>query len=635
MKKALQRLCLAVITTFSACTNFAEEDIPLGLSVIANDTTLSDSSDSFIVTVSSGSIWSIANQPSWIETNSIARSSSSIYEWDVVFAAERNTGYNREGTISFSSGTQTESVVVMQKGTKGAFVPVKSVSCSPNEKTLYRGERFQLTYTINPKDASDQSVDWESSTPSVATVSGGVVEALAAGTTTITLTTRDGGEKAYCTITVIIPVESVALNENSVTIREGETYTLIATVSPSDAEDKSVTWSSSNTSVASVSSSGVITAKTVGNATITVKTNDGAKTATCQVTVKSKAIPVTGISLNKTTMSLAAGESEYLYATISPSNATDKSVSWTSSNTAIATVSSSGYVTAKAVGSAEITATTTDGGKKATCTVTVLPVAVTGITLNKSSLSMLENDSETLIATIIPSNATNKAVSWSSSNSAVASVNANGLVLAKAAGNAIITVTTEDGQKTANCSVSVQSDPYGAVDLGLSVKWASYNYGASSITSTGGYYMWGDPTGTGSPMFFDPPSVNHISGTQYDIVRRNWGGSWRIPTRSEINELYSNCTWTATTINGVAVLKVTGRNGASIYLPYTGYGMPDDGPVGTVKVYDTGKVYMMSEESYGDSYGRFVYIFNFTSSGSKSTSSYNASFVSFPLRPVR
>ena len=635
MRKTLQRLCLVAITTISACTNFAEEDIPLGLSVKANNTILSDHSDSFIVTVSSGSIWSIANQPSWIETNSIARSSSSTYEWDVMFAAESNTGYNREGTISFSSGTQTESVVVLQKGTKGAFVPVKSVSCSPNEKTLYRGERFQLTYTIDPKDASDQSVDWESSTPSVATVSGGIVEALSAGTTTITLTTRDGGEKASCKVTVIIPVESVALNENSVTIREGETYTLIATVSPSDAEDKSVTWFSSNTSVASVSSSGVITAKTVGNATITVKTNDGAKTATCQVTVKSKAIPVTGISLNKTTMSLAAGESEYLYATITPSNATDKSVSWTSSNTAIATVSSSGYVTAKAVGSTVITATTTDGGKKATCNVTVLPVAVTGVTLNKSSLSMLENDSETLIATIIPSNATNKAVSWSSSNSAVASVNADGLVLAKAAGNAVITVTTEDGQKTANCSVSVQSDPYGAVDLGLSVKWASYNYGASSITSTGGYYMWGDPTGTGEPMFFTPPSVNSISGTQYDIVRRNWGGNWRIPTKSEINELHSNCTWTATTVNGVSVIKVTGRNGASIYLPFTGYGMPDDGPIGTITISDSNKAYMMSAESYGDSYGRFVYVFGFTSSGGKSSVSYNASFVKFPIRPVR
>lgn len=635
MRKTLQRLCLAAITTISACTNFAEEDIPLGLNVKANNTILSDYSDSFIVTVKSGLIWSIANQPSWIETNSIARSSSSTYEWDVVFAAGSNTGYNREGTISFSSGTQTESVVVLQKGTKGAFVPVKSVSCSPNEKTLYRGERFQLTYTIDPKDASDQSVDWESSTPSVATVSGGIVEALSAGTTIITVTTRDGGEKASCNITVIIPVESVALNENSVTIREGETYTLIATVSPSDAEDKSVTWSSSNTMVASVSSSGVISAKSVGNATITVKTNDGAKTATCQVTVKSKAIPVTGISLNKTTMSLAAGESESLYATITPSNATDKSVSWTSSNTEIATVSSSGHVTAKAVGSAVITATTTDGGKKATCSVTVLPVAVTDITLNKSSLSMLENDSETLIATIIPSNATNKAVSWSSSNSAVASVNANGLVLAKAAGNAVITVTSVDGQKTASCSVSVQSDPYGAVDLGLSVKWASYNYGASSITSTGGYYMWGDPTGTGEPLFFTPPSVNSISGTQYDIVRRNWGGNWRIPTRSEINELHSNCTWTATTVNGVSVIKVTGRNGASIYLPFTGYGMPDDGPIGTITISDSNKAYMMSAESYGDSYGRFVYVFGFTSSGGKSSVSYNASFVKFPIRPVR
>ena len=396
-----------------------------------------------------------------------------------------------------------------------------------------------------------------------------------------------------------------------------------------------MTWSSSNTMVASVSSSGVISAKSVGNATITVKTNDGAKTATCQVTVKSKAIPVTGISLNKTTMSLAAGESESLYATITPSNATDKSVSWTSSNTEIATVSSSGYVTAKAVGSAVITATTTDGGKKATCSVTVLPVAVTDITLNKSSLSMLENDSETLIATIIPSNATNKAVSWSSSNSAVASVNANGLVLAKAAGNAVITVTSVDGQKTASCSVSVQSDPYGAVDLGLSVKWASYNYGASSITSTGGYYMWGDPTGTGEPLFFTPPSVNSISGTQYDIVRRNWGGNWRIPTRSEINELHSNCTWTATTVNGVSVIKVTGRNGASIYLPFTGYGMPDDGPIGTITISDSNKAYMMSAESYGDSYGRFVYVFGFTSSGGKSSVSYNASFVKFPIRPVR
>ena len=635
MRKTLQRLCLAAITTISACTNFTEEDIPLGLSVKANNTILSDSSDSFIVTVSSGSIWSIANLPSWIETNSIARSSSSTYEWDIVFAAERNAGYNREGTISFSSGTQTESVVVLQKGSKGAYVPVKSVSCSPNEITLYRGERFQLTYAIDPKDASDQSVDWESSTPSVATVSGGIVEALSAGATTITLTTRDGGEKAYCKVTVIIPVESVALNENSVTIREGETYTLIATVSPSDAEDKSVTWSSSNTSVASVSSSGVITAKTVGNATITVKTNDGAKTATCQVTVKSKAIPVTGISLNKTTLSLASGDSETLYATITPSNATDQTVSWTSSNTSVATVSSTGLVTAKTVGNATITATTTDGGKKATCSVTVTPIIVTGVTLNKYSLSMYENDSETLIATVSPSNATNKNVSWSSNNTSVATVSSYGQVQAKAAGKATITVTTEDGQIKATCAVTVAADPYGAVDLGLSVKWASFNYGASSITAPGGYYFYGDPTGNAVIHSFTPPNVNSISGTQYDIVRRNWGGNWRIPTRSEINELYSLCTWTSTTLNGVSVLKVTGPSGASIYLPFTGCAFPADGPIGTTQIYDGNNAYLMSDNSYSDSNGRFVYIYYFTSSGQRNSVSYRADFIKFPIRPVR
>lgn len=643
MRKVYLFLCLVVIATISACTNFAEEEVPIGLSLHTNNTTLSESTATFLVTVRSGSIWSIGEIPSWIETHSIARSFSSIYEWNIVFAAQANTGFNREGTISFSSGTQTETITVSQIGSRGAYVPVESISLSTNELTLGRGESYELIYTILPKDASNQTIDWNFSDPSVANVSNSglahdgviLIDAIAAGTTTISVTTNDGGKQASCRITVIIHAESVSLSENAITLTEGEMYKLTATVFPSDAADKSITWSSSNTSVATVSDSGWITAKAVGSATISAKANDGGKAATCQVTVKSKAIPVTGISLDKSSMSLAIGDSEYLNATITPSDATDKSVSWTSSNTAIATVSSSGHVTAKAVGNAIITATTTDGSKKATCSVTVSSVAVTGVSLNKSSLSLYENDSETLIATFTPSNATNKAVTWSSSNSAVATVDSNGQVLAKAAGNAVITVTSEDGQKTANCSVSVKSDPYGAVDLGLSVKWASFNYGASSVTSTGGYYLWGDPTGNGEPLFFTPPSVNSVSGTQYDIVRTNWGGNWRIPTRAEINELHSNCTWTTTTLNGVSVIKVTGRNGASIYLPFTGFAMPDDGPIGTITISDSNKVYMMSAESSGESYGRFVYVFGFSSSGGKSSVSYNASLVKFPIRPVR
>ena len=341
------------------------------------------------------------------------------------------------------------------------------------------------------------------------------------------------------------------------------------------------------------------------------------------------------MNLDNSSITLEVGSTKTLVATVVPSDAIDKSVTWSSNNTSVATVSTAGTVTAKAVGSAVITVRTNDGGKTATCNVTVSPISVTGVSLNKYSVSMYENDSETLIATVSPANATNKAVTWSSSNYAVANVNSAGQVTAMAAGTAVITATTVDGGYTANCSVTVQSDPYGAVDLGLSVKWASYNVGSSSVTAVGGYYMWGDPNGTGQPFEFTPPSVSSISGTQYDIARRKWGGNWRIPTRAEINELYSNCSFTNTTVNGVAVLKVTGPSGASIYLPYTGYGMPDDGPVGTVTVTDKSKVYMMSAESYGDSYGRFVYVFSFTSSGSRNSVSYNASFVKFPVRPVR
>ena len=543
------------------------------------------------------------------------------------------------GVVTAKASGSATITVTSNNGAKSAIcsvtviVPVTGVSLNNTSLTMGVGDTQTLTATVTPSNATDKAVFWSSSNTSVATVSStGVVTAKAAGSATINVTTNDGAYKATCSVTVIVPVTGVSLNQTSLSMEVGDTQTLTTTVTPSNATDKTVTWSSSNTSVATVSSSGVVTAKAAGSATITVTTNDGAKKATCAVTVR---VPVTAVSLDITSMAMKVGDTQTLTATVTPSNATDKTVTWSSSNSSVATVTSSGVVTAKSVGSATIVVKTTDGGKTATCSVTVSPVSVTGVTLNKYSLSMYENDTETLIATVSPSNATNKTVSWSSSNSAVVIVSSSGQVSAIAAGNAVITVTTEDGQKTATCSVNVQSDPYGAVDLGLSVKWASFNYGASSVTSTGGYYMWGDPSGSGVAMQYTPPSVNNISGTQYDIVRKNWGGNWRIPTRSEINELYSSCTWTSTTVNGVSVLKVTGRNGASIYLPFTGCAFPDDGPIGTISITDSSNAYMMSSESYGDSYGRFAYVFYFTPSGSRSSVSYNASFIKFPIRPVR
>ena len=543
------------------------------------------------------------------------------------------------GVVTAKSIGSATITVTTKDGNKTAtcnvtvVVPVSGVSLDQTSLTMIPGDTQTLTATVTPSNASDKTVTWTSSNTSVATVSSsGVVTAKTGGSATITVTTNDGGKTATCAVTVNVPVTGVSLNKNSLTLSEGDSQTLTATVAPSNATDKTVAWASDNEAVAVVTTAGVVVAKTPGNAVITVTTNDGAKTASCAVSVKPR---VTGVNLDNSSITLEVGSTKTLVATVVPSDAIDKSVTWSSNNTSVATVSTAGTVTAKSVGSAVITVRTNDGGKTATCNVTVSPISVTGVSLNKYSVSMYENDSETLIATVSPANATNKAVTWSSSNYAVANVNSAGQVTAMAAGTAVITATTVDGGYTANCSVTVQSDPYGAVDLGLSVKWASYNVGSSSVTAVGGYYMWGDPNGTGQPFEFTPPSVSSISGTQYDIARRKWGGNWRIPTRAEINELYSNCSFTNTTVNGVAVLKVTGPSGASIYLPYTGYGMPDDGPVGTVTVTDKSKVYMMSAESYGDSYGRFVYVFSFTSSGSRNSVSYNASFVKFPVRPVR
>ena len=167
-------------------------------------------------------------------------------------------------------------------------------------------------------------------------------------------------------------------------------------------------------------------------------------------------INVTGISVSPTSLTLTEGEHSQITATITPNNATNKNVSWSSSNTNVATVSN-GTVNAVAPGNATITATSEDGNYTATCTVTVnaMPIVnVTGVTLNKANTTIEVGGSETLVATVAPNNATNKAVTWTSSNTSIATVS-NGVINAVAAGNTTITVTTVDGGFTDTCAVEV------------------------------------------------------------------------------------------------------------------------------------------------------------------------------------
>lgn len=200
----------------------------------------------------------------------------------------------------------------------------------------------------------------------------------------------------------------------------------------------------------------VVTLRNTANANVSSSVTEGS------VTVLPPPVRVTGVSLNKTATELQAGQTEKLTATVLPANAENKAVNWSSNKTAVASVDSTGKITAKAPGSAVITVTTQDGNKKATCTVTVVPkppVKVTGVTLNNTALALQIGQSQTLTASVMPANATNKAVTWKSSDTQVVTVDASGKVTALKSGTARITVTTVDGSKTAECTVTVSAPP--------------------------------------------------------------------------------------------------------------------------------------------------------------------------------
>ena len=249
-------------------------------------------------------------------------------------------------------------------------------------------------------------------------------------------------------------VTSIKLSTTSTTISVGESTTLTATIAPENATDKTITWSSSNTSVATVTN-GRVTAISVGTATITAQA--GSAKAVCTVTVNP--IDVASVTLSQTSVEIFIGEETDLTATVTPENATNKTVIWSSSNTSVATVTN-GRVTAISVGTATITAQA--GSAKANCTITVKPIEVTHITLSHSSISLLLGESTMLTATVYPDNATDKTITWSSSNSNIATIS-DGNVVAVGVGYAII--TAKAGNLKVECNVAVSPIDVTAVSL--------------------------------------------------------------------------------------------------------------------------------------------------------------------------
>lgn len=255
-------------------------------------------------------------------------------------------------------------------------VPVSSVSITQATAEMKIGETIQLSASVQPSNATEKTVSWTSSNQTVAIVAGGKVTALAEGSSTITASC--GGKSATCQVTVsksYVAVTSVALNKESTSLNKGESETLVATVKPDDATDKTVIWSSSETSVVTVDNSGKVTAVAGGDAVITAKAGD--KHAICTVSVT---VPVESIALDKENLSLEEEGTATLTAILKPDDATDKTVIWSSIDPSIATVTNGG-ITAMKTGETDIIAETYNG-KEAKCHVIVLPRSYSDLSVN-------------------------------------------------------------------------------------------------------------------------------------------------------------------------------------------------------------------------------------------------------------
>ncbi|MTH16434.1 Ig-like domain-containing protein [Flavobacterium sp. LC2016-01] len=475
----------------------------------------------------------------------------------------------------------------------GAPVAVTGVSVSPTTASVGVNSTQQLTATVAPSNATNQNVTWSSSNTAVATVnSSGLVTGVSAGTATITVTTQDGNKTATSAITVtIVAVTGVTVSPASASIFAGQTQQLTATVSPSNASNTNVTWSSSNTAVATVNSSGLVTGVAQGTATITATTVSGSKTATSSFTIQgqqpyggtpasipgiiqaenydlggqnvayndnetanqggayrtSEGVDVTGISGTSgyTVGWTANGEwLEYTANVTAGTYTIDATVSTINSGkqlrilldgTVLTTVSVPNTGSWDTFQTVSIPNITFAGGNNKVLRFEIIGgdfnidkievksvavVPVTSVAVSPTSASILVGNTTQLTATVSPTNATNKNVTWSSSNTSVATVNSSGLVSGVAAGSATITVTTADGAKTATSAITVTASSTGFPGY-YNIISRNSNKGldvADNSTSSGGRIQQYDITsGGGSNQRWK--FVSDGSGNYYIIVK--------------------------------------------------------------------------------------------------------------------
>jgi uncharacterized protein YjdB len=340
-------------------------------------------------------------------------------------------------------------------------IDVESITIDNMPDSLAVGSSVELVASVEPSAPTDTVVTWRSGDEAIAKVdAAGKVTGVSAGETYI-IAASDGKQDSLTLKVYVEHVTGVTIAAAG-SVAVNDTLRLHATITPENASDKSVTWSSADEVIATVDGTGLVTGISEGEALIYVTTVDGGHKDSVEITVYT--VDVEGVKIAAVD-SIGVGQSLKLTATVTPENATDKSITWSSGNTSVATVSDNGLVTGVSAGEALIYVTTVDGGYKDSVAIKVYteevvpqPIPVTGVTIAGATDSLEVESTLQLTAVITPEDADNKTVTWSSSDDAVATVSEDGLVTGVAEGEAIITVTTEDGEFTASVTIAVYTE---------------------------------------------------------------------------------------------------------------------------------------------------------------------------------
>ncbi len=363
---------------------------------------------------------------------------------------------NGDATITVSTGNKKTATCKVKVVTSPTGIALDKNRATVN---LSGTKTVDLTATLTPKTANIyDDLQWSSDSASAKVEKTGKytarVTGVSNGNAKITVSTGNG-YKAECIVTVETKIIGITVSPNETEVEVGNTVTLTATKKPSIGSTEGLVWSSSNNGVAKVNDDGVVTGIAQGTVTIKIKSSSGLVKTTAKVTVVQSP---TGITLdkNKVALDMSGTKTTKLNATIQPSNANrNTGITWNSSNTGVATVDQSGNVTAKANGTTTITATT-QNGKSASCTVTVI-TSITSLSVSPTSKTLNIGETVQLTGTKNPST-TSEGTQWTSSNTSVATVSNSGLVTAKSAGIATITFKNSSSTKSASCSIKVQNE---------------------------------------------------------------------------------------------------------------------------------------------------------------------------------